>query len=135
MADCALDLLLAGDNYILDELRNQRTRILTTALEVTGRGFFVYYTMASDVKPITSPCHFELGDVIAGIKGLEYGMGFILFVRNGYMKMLEGYTYEENFTNAENVKYITYSHGKDRDMMSIVKLFETDDHPPRQRLP
>lgn len=51
--------------------------------------------MPPDVPRVSAASDFELGDVDARIDGLEYGAGFLLFVRNGYMTMLEGYSYEK----------------------------------------
>jgi len=35
---------------------------------------------------------------MAKIDGLDHGMGFILWLKDGYLDCLEGYSYEENTT-------------------------------------
>ena len=38
---------------------------------------------------------FCLDDVLADVEGLNHGAGFVLYVRNGVMDLLEGYCYDE----------------------------------------
>ncbi|MBR6513360.1 MAG: helix-turn-helix transcriptional regulator [Clostridia bacterium] len=61
------------------------------------RGFMVNYNIfeySSNLAEGYKNCH--LGRVHAEIDGIEYGMGFVLFIRDGKISALEGYTYEED---------------------------------------
>ena len=51
----------------------------------------------------------HFGDVIAELKGFEYGVGFVLFVDNGWMQMLEGYTFEEPWPENAELLGLSYS--------------------------
>jgi hypothetical protein len=39
----------------------------------------------------------EIGDVGAEIAGLQLGAGFLLFIRDGVVSFLEGFTYDESW--------------------------------------
>jgi hypothetical protein len=38
---------------------------------------------------------FHIGDVSGELEGLANGAGFVLFIRDGRLKMLEGFTFDE----------------------------------------
>ena len=84
--------LLDGDHPILAALRFQAENGKLVSQELTGVGFFCNFAIPPEIPPLPSRMNFELGDVHADIPGLKYKVGFILFVRDGYMNMLEGYT-------------------------------------------
>lgn len=90
-----LERLLAGDHEILVALRAQARHMRINSRKQTGAGFYCNFEVPAEISPINGPQNFELDDVDASIDGLEYGAGFLLFVRNGRMSFLEGYSYEE----------------------------------------
>jgi hypothetical protein len=90
-----LDKLLAGDHDVLVALRAQAAMARLASREYTGAGFHCSFEVPADAPRVSAMSDFELGDVDASIDGLEHGAGFLLFVRNGRMTMLEGYSYEE----------------------------------------
>lgn len=92
-----LDKLLAGDHDVLATLRAQAAKARVVSRELTGAGFNLQFRVPSDVPRVTLPADFELGDVDASIDGLAHGAGFLLFVRDGRIAMLEGYSYEESW--------------------------------------
>ena len=51
----------------------------------------------------------KLGDVIAKIPGLEHGAGFLLYVDNGSITALEGYTFEEPWPVVIDKFTLTYT--------------------------
>lgn len=87
-----LDKLLAGDNPALALLREQRRRICVKKREYSGVGFFTEFELRQGAPrlPISTPIRF--GDVLAELDGMEHGAGFILFIDNGFLTMLEGYS-------------------------------------------
>jgi hypothetical protein len=79
---------------VADALAGQEVEVRVTARKNTGAGFFTTLDVShcSLIEGGTSP----LGDVGATVVGLEHGMGFLLWLRDGYIHQLEGYSYEES---------------------------------------
>jgi hypothetical protein len=89
--------LLAGDHPVLAALRAQAERAQLVSRRYTGVGFFCDFTVPLDVPPVKDHLNFELGDVYGEIAGLQHGAGFVLFVRSGYLNLLEGFSYDESW--------------------------------------
>jgi hypothetical protein len=88
--------ILAPEHPVMYALRRQFERCHVTAREMTGVGFFTTLAMATHVPPApVKPGRMHLGDVTATIEGLEHGAGFVLFVRDGVLDTLEGYSFDE----------------------------------------
>jgi hypothetical protein len=73
-------------------LRTQIENVSVLRRENTGAGFFTYLSTrrtetAPQIKTDTRECH-----VVAKIGDIENALGFILWVREGYVHCLEGYT-------------------------------------------
>jgi hypothetical protein len=115
-----LDKLLAGDHAVLGVLRAQAAQARLTSREQTGVGFFCELEVPADAPRVTAPGDFELGDVGATIDGLEQGAGFLLFVRDGRMTMLEGYTYDEPWPAEIRSFTLTYQ-SEPRDFAQLVR--------------
>jgi hypothetical protein len=107
LEQAVLDKLLAGDHPVLVALRAQAQRARVTRRENTGEGFFCDFHVPSDVPQATER-DFRLGDVNANLDGLQHGAGFVLFVRNGRLATLEGYTYEESWPQEIRNLKLTY---------------------------
>lgn len=91
-----LDKLCDGDHPLLIALRRQLPHIEVRRREFTGTGFYAEFDVAEEAEP--APVGKErlvFGDVEASVDGLQYGAGFLLYVDNGLLRMLEGYSYEE----------------------------------------
>ena len=93
--------LLAPDHPVMDALRRQFDACRVASREFTGHGFFSTLVVADGVEaaPVTLR-QLDLGDVTATIDGLEHGAGFVLFVRDGVLHMLEGFAYDEPWPSA-----------------------------------
>jgi hypothetical protein len=61
----------------------------------TGLGFFLNFAVSPET--LFDPLDFELNDVYADIEGLDYGAGFLLFIRQGRLAFLEGHTHDESW--------------------------------------
>jgi hypothetical protein len=68
--------------------------------ENTGAGFFTYFDVQRiGITPVSGR---RLRDgPNAKIKGLQHGMGFILWFKEGYAHCLEGYAYAESTTEVD----------------------------------
>ncbi len=91
-----MEKLLDGDNPILRGLREQFERIENVERKFTGAGFYTKVRVAPDVRPLSKKS-LTFGDVAAAIPELKNGAGFLLFVRDGVLNQLEGYTYGESW--------------------------------------
>lgn len=92
LESAVLDLLLAGGHPALEVLRVQRERLIVSKREFTGVGFFAEFSHPPDVVRLQAPRRARFGDVLAEIEGLEHGAGFVLFIDDGLITMLEGYS-------------------------------------------
>jgi len=78
---------------VADALAGQQVKVRVTARKNTGRGFYTTLDVShcSPIKGVASP----VGDVGATVAGLQHGMGFLLWLRDGHIHELEGYAYED----------------------------------------
>jgi hypothetical protein len=91
-----LDMLLAGTHPVLGVLRRQLAGARVRSREFSGAGFFVEFDVPSDLEAAsTKENRIHFGDVVAKLPELKHGAGFVLFVRDGRLEMLEGYSYDE----------------------------------------
>lgn len=102
-----LEMLLSGDHPALEVLRQQLAHARLASRENTGVGFYCDFDI-SETTPTVSR-DFQLGDVHAEIQGLQHGAGFVLFVSNGRLKTLEGYTYDEPWPETVEAYSLRYS--------------------------
>ena len=91
-----LPRLLEGDDPILVGLREQLRHLIVGSVELTGVGFFAELRVSPDA-PVVSPARLVGGDAEIQLVGLEHGAGCVLFVEDGRLSMLEGYTYDEEW--------------------------------------
>jgi hypothetical protein len=103
-----LDKLLAGDHPVLVVLRAQAHKARMTSRELTGAGFYCSFDVPPDAPILETKSDFHFGDVDAKIDGLEYGAGFVIFVRGGRLDTLEGYSYEEPWPSEVRNFILTY---------------------------
>src|SRR5260370_26580120 len=77
-----------------EALDAQLTSAALAGRENTGAGCYTYFEVKRTVPPIVEQS--PLVGPEARIDGLKHGMGFILWLENGYAKCLEGYSYDES---------------------------------------
>ena len=105
--------LLMGEDHVLKILSSQFKNAVLKERKMTGTGFFVNFEFPSTVLKLTPSKTFRFGDVGANISGLLNGAGFLLFVKDGLIDSLEGYSYEEPWPNNTDKFEIFYiSDGK-----------------------
>ena len=109
-----LEKLLTGDNSQLEILRNQLTNATVSSREFTGVGFFANFHVPPDMVRLSNRKRLTIGDIAANIEGLKHGAGFLLFIDDGVLEFLEGFTYDETWPEKiENFK-LTYLEEKPR---------------------
>jgi hypothetical protein len=105
-------MLLEGDDPVLVILREQARSLVVSGKKATGVGFYIDFAVDPAAPRCTENQSFEIGDVVAKMDGLEQGAGFILFVRDGVLSFLEGFTYDEPWPESI-VKYdLSYKNGQ-----------------------
>lgn len=87
--------LLDSDHPALVALREQFPQISVKSRERTGVGFFTEFAIAATAAAASVAPKIRFGDVEATIPGLLHGAGFVLYIDDGLLRRLEGYTYDE----------------------------------------
>ena len=86
----ALHSMFSETPELSAELERQLASARVTKRDNSGGGFFTDIAVSDGVPPANSPK--VLGyETSARVEGLEWGLGFVLFMENGRLHMLEGY--------------------------------------------
>lgn len=96
LEDAVIRKVLEGDHPLLAALRKQAGNARLRSREFTGAGFYT----SLHVEPESMRAgdrDYQLDDVLADIEGLAHGAGFILYVRAGFLDLLEGFSYDESW--------------------------------------
>jgi len=93
LESAVLDKLLEKHEEPFDTIRQQLAHASVASRKFTGVGFFTHFAVPSEAPVRRDLRSAELGHVGAKISGLADGAGFILFIRDGVISFLEGYTY------------------------------------------
>ena len=90
METAALRAIFAETPAISSDLQRQLSRATVTKRENTGGGFYTDIAVPDDVPGVKCPK--VLGYAThARVEGLEHGLGFVLFLEDGRLQLLEGY--------------------------------------------
>lgn len=105
-----LQKLLDGDHPVLAALREQLSGLSVKERKLTGAGFFTEFATAATVNPVPlSAGQVRFGDVQATIRGLKHGAGFLLYVDQGLLHFLEGYSFEEPWPECIHEFFVEYT--------------------------
>jgi hypothetical protein len=89
--------LLEYNDSVFNILREQFKVAKVIDRQLTGVGFFLEFYLPADAAIIPAGLSFEINDVVAEIDELKNGAGFVLYVKNGRLATLEGFTFDENW--------------------------------------
>jgi hypothetical protein len=119
-----MDKLLVGENLVLELLRNQLSVSRIASREATGIGFYLNFEVDSEDFSLSKvpgvKTNFSFGDVEMSAKSLKNGAGFLLWVKDGKIDFLEGYTYDENWPEQIDSFELHYI-GGDRDLAYLTE--------------
>jgi hypothetical protein len=116
--ECAvLEKLLAGDLPALEALRSQARSSRIVERRMTGVGFFTTFAVPPDVPRVQGS--FQLGDVLGKLEGLAHGAGFLLWVEDGVLEMLEGYTFDEPWPEEIREFSLEYLEHREQDLQRL----------------
>jgi hypothetical protein len=119
LEDEVLNFLFDGNDPVLKALRDQRSAIVSMREQLTGSGFYLEFQLAEDAISIPGKPSFRFGDVDAKIEGVDNGAGFVVFIENGIITMLEGYTYDEPWPDNISNYELSYDSGNIRDLSAL----------------
>ena len=118
LENSVMEMLLAGGDDVLGGLRCQLAASTCAGRENTGVGFYTTFNVPNVVPRVAGGKSFKFGDVSATVPGLQHGAGFLLFVKDGILEMLEGYTYDEPWPSQISTFEVSYVNGA-RDLESL----------------
>ena len=81
-----------ADRHMLEA---QLLSAIVRSRENTGAGFFTRFDVERTAESAIRGERLRNGPEVR-IDGLQHGMGFILWLKNGYAECLEGYSYQES---------------------------------------
>ena len=87
--------IIIEDLTMFEVLEKQYKSAKVISREFSGFGFFTNFEITDKSLKLTERQNFELGNVQLKLEGLKLGAGFVLFIRDGLIKTLECYTYDE----------------------------------------
>lgn len=115
-----MDNLLAGEHPALSVLREQLQIVRVSDREFTGVGFFTRLEVpGSPRRALALPDTVHITDVVAEIDGLDHGAGFVLYVTDGVLATLEGFTYDEPWPKEITNFSLTYMDKNRRDLAEL----------------
>ena len=78
-------------------LEAQLSTITVLQRENTGAGFYTHFSVDRTSSAVIGVDRHRNGPAVK-VDGLKHGMGFILWLKQGYADCLEGYSYDESTT-------------------------------------
>src|SRR5262249_12674723 len=121
-----MDFLLRGAHPVLALLREQLPVAEVVERKFSGIGFFTYFRVPPSAPRVPSCRRIVISDVDAEIEGLQHGAGFVLFVDEGILHMLEGFAYAASWPTDAKLKRIYYMHRKTPGSSAIVETAQRD---------
>ena len=86
----ALHSIFSETPDLASSLERQLSTATVTERENSGAGFFATIAVADGAPRVSSPN--ALGyETHAHVRGMEHGLGFVLFMKDGALSLLEGY--------------------------------------------
>lgn len=114
-----MEALLAGNEPALQLLAHQFKTATVTTRELTGAGFYTTFLIMPQAPRLEGSKAIRLGDVTAEIDGLQSGAGFVLFVNNGAIEFLEGFSYGEPWPEKVDNFRLSYMGKPSRDWARV----------------
>jgi hypothetical protein len=125
-----LEWLLAGEDSVLNVLRQQLHSSSIESRQYTGVGFYLKFDVPHNAQGFLEPhkvkpsfC-FGDGDVELTTDNCQQRVGFLLWVENGYLDQLEAYTYGDETWPEKidefNLRYL----GNHRDLDDLRRNWE-----------
>lgn len=121
-----LERLLRGVHPVLAVLRSQLETAAVVSREFTGTGFMTDLSVPAHLPRVSTTDRLVIGDVGADVSGLPLGAGFLLFVREGALDALEGYSYDSEWTQDARLLRSFFVHPDPTGKTGLVETAERD---------
>lgn len=118
--------LLAGVHPVLRILQQQFEAARVARRELTGVGFYTYFSVDDKAPHVDDMQNFCFGDVHADLIGLQNGCGFLLWVSDGVLDNLEAYTYDESWPPNALIERVYYMREEAAQSGHLVETTERD---------
>lgn len=115
-----IEKLLSGEHPALQGLRRQLSHLSVASRRYSGTGFFTEFALEPEAVAVSLPNRIRFGDVEATIRGVAHGAGFVLYIDDGRLYLLEGYTYDEPWPTQVDEFALRYS---DPERKGLSKVF------------
>lgn len=120
LANQVIEMLLKGEDEVLVRLRSQMKNIKSISEEGGAVGFYINYEIDKYVIDIQNcKSTFQIGDVDGRVDGTKNAVGFVLYINNGFITCLEGYTILDSWPNSDSMIELEYGSGENRDYISL----------------
>ena len=107
METAALQAIFAETPPMASELQRQLGRAKVTKRENTGGGFFTDIAVPEGEPRLK--CSNVLGYAThARVEGLEHGLGFVLFIKDGNLNLLEGFAWGPESTASLDLRNLSF---------------------------
>jgi hypothetical protein len=108
LEEAALHAIFAETPALAPMLEQQLEKAAVANRENTGAGFFTTIVTSEGVPQVNTPR--VLGnETYARIEGLTYGLGFVLFMENGRLHLLEGHELGGESTARLELEKLTFA--------------------------
>ena len=79
------------------KLQSQLEKITVQKREFSTYGFSTYYAVTAEEETLGDGENLQLGKHQWNINGLQHGSDYILWIKNGFISCLEGFSYNETW--------------------------------------
>jgi hypothetical protein len=100
LESAVLSKMLDKTGAHFEVLRQQLACVMVVSRRLTGGGFFTNFVIPPDANVRRDLPNQAITGVGAEFEGLQHGSGFVLFVSDGAVSCLEGYSYDEPWADA-----------------------------------
>lgn len=111
-----LDFALVGEHPSLEVLREQAKTVTVAAREFTGVGFFTRLTVDAATAAIDGHPAMAIADIDGQTAELAHGVGFVVFVEDGSLAAIEGFSIDEPWPDGLSDVALSYSMNVSRDV-------------------
>jgi hypothetical protein len=120
-----IEMLLSGDDEVLSKLRKQYEVAKIVSREFSEAGFYTSFLVENRSDLCIMNKSFHIGDVDGNVDGIEGAVGFVLYVKNGYITLLEGYTNAvDTWPKSYDNIVLSYDSGEIRNIASLRTKWE-----------
>jgi hypothetical protein len=88
-----MDAALAGEDSRLVILREQLSMAEVTGRDFTEAGFLTHFSVPGQAACVMEPIKNPIDDVCAELVGEEHPAGFLIWLEDGVLQSLEGFSY------------------------------------------